>query len=193
MKRRPFKIRSGSKGQSFVELMLMVLVLVILVAGIAEYGLLLNQYLNLLDGAREAVRYTSNFNPFQTDGSVDPAFYSTAADLSEAVMRPVQLNPGRGDDIVVSFFSAYAGNISRYPDENGWSKYSNQVSRQSSASINSKIDSAGPRTGVLLIEIYYHYSQTLKLPVFTALVPDPIPVYVYAIMPLVSAEVTPSP
>ena len=36
----------------------------LLVVGIAEYGMLLNRYLNILDGAREAARYNANYNPF---------------------------------------------------------------------------------------------------------------------------------
>ena len=55
------------KGQSFVELSLVVVFLMIFVAGIVEFGFLLNQYLNLVDASREAVRYSSDFDPFITN------------------------------------------------------------------------------------------------------------------------------
>jgi hypothetical protein len=54
--------------------------------------------------------------------------------------------------------------------------------------MQSRLDSSAPPTGVLLIEIFYNYPQVLKLPVFTAFVQDPMPVYAYAIMPLTAAE-----
>ena len=34
------------------------------------------------------------------------------------------------------------------------------------------------------MEIFYNYPQTLKFPVFEMFVPDPIPVYTYAIFPI---------
>ena len=63
MKQISFDIRSGSKGQSFVELSLVALLLMLLVAGIAEFGVLLNRYLNILDGAREAARVGRQCRP----------------------------------------------------------------------------------------------------------------------------------
>jgi hypothetical protein len=45
-------------------------------------------------------------------------------------------------------------------------------------------------TGVVVVEIFYNYPQLLKLPVLTSIVPDPMPLYVYSIMPLSSAQPT---
>lgn len=55
------------------------------------------------------------------------------------------------------------------------------------------MDANGPESGVLLVEVYYNYAQILKLPVFEQVIPDPILVYNYAVMPLSSAEPTPTP
>ena len=64
------------------------------------------------------------------------------------------------------------------------------------------MDSNAPPTGVLLVEIYYGYPQTLKMPLFSGveffgtqftIIPDPIPLYLYTVMPLSSAEPTPTP
>ena len=185
------------KGQSFVELTLVVLFLMIFVAGIIEFGFMLNNYLNLVDASRETVRRSASYDPFIIDPetgnkSVDQAFYEETARFAEEILAPVVLDPSLGDDIVVTFFSVgvIGGNrvYDRYPNDNGWSAYGNQVSKLSDTDIQNRLDWTAPNTGVLLVEIFYNYPQVLKLPVFTAFLPDPIPVYAYAIMPLTAAE-----
>ena len=202
----PRNSRSGSKGQSFVELSLVVLLLALLVAGIAEYGFLLNRYLNLLDGVREGARYSSNFDPFPPCGSpsatvlpdgVCSDFYENTAIQTENVIYPVKLDPARGDDVIISFFVNYGGSppvLVRYPSyegENGWSWSENmksgtrnQNSRQDTAIIQSRLDPSAPARHVLLVEVVYNYPQTLRLPIFQQFIPDPIPVYTYAVMPI---------
>ncbi len=214
----------GSPGQSFVELSLVVLFLMLLVAGIAEYGVLLNRYLNLLDATREAARYTANYNPFCPANSTDPScppytvtptyYVSTACEVKN-VLLPLHLDMARGDDIVISFFTVTNGAISgRYPlsdGESGWSWSAhggwsdeshcvlagsgtrNHVSQQTSAFILSRMDPSAPDVSVALVEVFYNYPQTLKMPVFEQLIPDPIPVYSYAIMPIKNVSATPTP
>jgi hypothetical protein len=213
--RRFSSIRSASKGQSFVELALVALLLMLLVAGIAEYGVLLNRYLNLLDGVREAARFNANLNPFCPHDSTDPNcppdtvtadyFKKTACEL-EDVIYPIQLDRARGDDIVISFFAVKSGSIvSRVPvaeAERGWSWRQNgdvytdspcswagdgtrnQSSKQTQAFVQSRIDPSAPDVSVALVEVFYNYPQTLKAPFFEQVFPDPIPVYIYAIMPI---------
>ena len=180
--------QKSQRGQSFVELSLVIVFLMIFVAGIVEFGFMLNNYLNLVDASREAVRYSSNFDPFNYDGSLDVQFFEDTITLTRDVLAPVELDPASGDDIVVSFFSVGDGIYVRYPNDQGWAANSNQVSKLSDAEIQSRLDSSAPPTGVLLVEIFYHYPQVLKLPIFTMFVQDPMPVYVYAIMPLTAAE-----
>ena len=126
---RRLRVKRRNSGQSLVELSILVLLLMLIVAGIAEYGMLLNHYLNIVDGAREAARYNSNFNPFcpinSADpmcppGTVTPDYYSSTAEVANQVIFPIELNPNRGDDIVVSFFTVEGGVITgRYP-AGGW-------------------------------------------------------------------------
>jgi hypothetical protein len=204
MKRISFKASSGSKGQSFVELSLVVLVLMLLVAGIAEFGVLLNRYLNLVDGAREAARYGANYDPFApctSGGTVDSdgicsEYYDHASGEAVDVITPIVLNPLIGDDIVISIFAITDTNVCRYPtsgsgsDGWSWSKNdqgratANHVSQQSTAFIQSRMDSTAPAVSVLLVEIYYNYPQTLKAPFYEQFFPDPVPVYTYSVMPL---------
>jgi hypothetical protein len=140
------RMRRQPRGQSFVELMLVVMFLALLLAGVVEYGFMLNQYLHVLDGAREASRYaaSSSTGPFivNPDGSLEtspppngpgpiidnmPFYYYTAAKAA-STMKPVELNPGHSptspDDIIVSVFSVTTGNLPfRFPlaDPQGWS------------------------------------------------------------------------
>lgn len=193
-----YKSKKTEKGQSFVELALVVVFLMIFVAGVIEFGLLLNQYLNLVDASREAVRYSSDSDPFICDdhansACINPQFYTNTFQITKDVLAPVVLDKDKGDDVVVSFFSVANGYYKRFPDEQGQSMNGVQVSKLTSAEIQSRLDSSAPPTGVLLVEIFYNYPQVLKLPIFTAFVRDPIPVYVYSIMPLTAAEPAPVP
>ena len=195
------RIKKSEKGQSFVELSLVVVFLMILVAGIIEFGFMLNNYLNMIDASREAVRYSSNADPFilgctdHTDPDcVDTNFYTVTFELTEEILSPVVLDPANGDDILVSFFSIGDGFFKRFPNANqGLSRNTLQVTKLSDAEIQSRLDSGAPPTGAVLVEIFYHYPQVLKLPIFTAFVQDPMPVYVYALMPLAAAEPVPTP
>jgi hypothetical protein len=212
--RRPrLRWSRGAPGQSFVELTLIVVPLMLLIAGIAEYGVLLNRYLNAVDGAREAARYNANYNPFCPELSTDPLcppgtvtaeYYSSTAVIAEQVLYPVVLDPTLGDDIIVSFFTVSGGVVTgRYPladGESGWSwsehkdgyGVRNQVSKQDTAFIESRMDNTAPDISVSLVEIFYNYPQTLRMPILMDFVPDPIPVYTYAIMPIKNVS-PPSP
>ena len=83
--------------------------------------------------------------------------------------------------------------------EAGWSAsldstgVRNQVSRIQTANVNSQLDITAPSTGFVTVELFYTYEQKLKLPWITPFLDDPIVLHNYALMPLVSAEPTPTP
>jgi hypothetical protein len=121
------------------------------------------------------------------------------------ILDPNSGDPGNRDDIVISVFSIDqhgTPQIVRFGGANGWS-YSehyvgygggrNQNSRFSTADIASRLDMAAPNTGYVLVEIFYNYAQKLSLPWITAFVHDPVMLHAYTIMPLTSAEPTPTP
>jgi TadE-like protein. len=239
IKRMLARMRRKPRGQSFLELVLVVMILALLLVGVVEFGFMLNNYLHVLDGAREAARYSSANIAFSWDNSTNPvtlvenpSFYYIASSTAAATMDPVILNPANPDDIVISVFSVSgtANTIMRFPsaDPNGWSlcnhyaafkasfpsgqvpsQLSNtgwssgctvQPSQLSKANIQSRMDASAPNTGVLLVEVYYNYPQLLKLfshigfmGVNYSIIPDPIPLYVYTVMPLSSAEPTQVP
>ena len=114
----------NSRGQSLVELAILFPLLLMMLSGLVEFGFLLNQYLNLLDGAREAARFASDGDPFIRDsnqncsvslGAITNDFYNQAACLAQQVALPIRLDSGR-DDIVISAFGVADGVVvARYP------------------------------------------------------------------------------
>ena len=211
------RFRTKPRGQSFVELMLVTLILALMLSGVVEFGYLLNSYLKVLDGSREGARFASNGGEaFQWDGSGYvslQSFYLYAALQTMNVMAPIVLNGNRGDDILISVFTVSGGSITRWPDGyvNGWdvcdnrgeatlnldaAKWNSCTHRNSHFStlqVLGLMDPGAPGSGIVLVEIYYNYPQILKLPIFAQAIPDPIPVYTYSVMPLSSAEPTPTP
>jgi TadE-like protein len=83
--------------------------------------------------------------------------------------------------------------------EAGWSESvdatgaRNQSSRIPTMEINTRLVNAAPSTGFVSVELFYTYEQKLKLPWITVFLDDPILLHNYALMPLVSAEPTPTP
>jgi hypothetical protein len=206
------------KGQSFVELALILLLLLTLLTAVVEFGNLLNQYIIVVDAARAGARFASNDDPFirtTNPFGLDANFFTNtdiiiegaeggrnpappAHDLDKGALSPIRLHPEDGDDVVISFFSIHSGTLTRFPSfVNGWSYYghhgySGQTTNYTTAQLEAMTSASAPDTGMVLVEIYYHYHQILG---FWRLigVPDPLEVYTYAIMPLSAAEPTPGP
>jgi Flp pilus assembly protein TadG len=61
------KRRLRPRGQSIVEFVLMLPILLILLSGLFEFGFIFNQYLAVLDAARNASRFSSDNDAFNRD------------------------------------------------------------------------------------------------------------------------------
>lgn len=212
-----WKPKGDKRGQSFVELLIVTLILAFILVGVVEFGFLLNQYLHILDGTREAARFSSSSVAFYPNGTSINEFYVNTAIQAGRTMDPVHLNPASGDDLIISVLSVAGSSARRFPGPNGWSLCEHynllaatgdippalndptwysctpRVSNYTSGEILALLDASAPPSGVLLVELYYNYNQLLNIPVFSDVVPDPIPVYVYSVMPISSAEPTPTP
>lgn len=200
-------------GQGLVETALLFPVLLIVLSGLVEFGFMLNEYLALQDAARNAARFASDGLYFARDSiqncTTTRDFYRQTACLVNqelAQERPeIALDLGNThDDIIISGFSVTqsVGVTARHPGSagsSGWSEAQdstgtrNQNSRLSTSEINSRLSAGAPSTGLVSVEIFYDYDQKLNLPWITAFLSDPILLHNYAIMPLVSAEPTPTP
>jgi hypothetical protein len=219
-----FRMQGKNRGQSFVELALVVLILALILSGVVEFGFLLNSYLKVLDGSREGARYANNGVAFEWDALLGhyasrQDFYVNTTIEALLTMSPVILNGNRGDDVVISVFSVGGTpsnpTIVRWPEgyDYGWNLCDNRLdtnirmhtsladwssctakrSNFSTSQVLSLMDPNAPGSGIVLVEVFYHYPQLLKLPVFEQVIPDPIPVYTYSMMPLSSAAPTPGP
>jgi hypothetical protein len=196
IKRLQFRPEKEGKGQSFVELAVVFLVLIAMLVAVVEAGNLLNQYINLVDGAREAARAASNASPFisSTSDEFNLAFYTNTDNIIEgtdtirSAISPVVLDPANGDDVVISTFEITKGVVKRFPQDkpSGWSHYGH-ASAFSDTDLQNLMTkfTAAPNTGMVVVEIFYNYETILG-------VPPSIPVHTYAIMPLTAAEATPT-
>jgi hypothetical protein len=205
--------KHAAKGQSLIELSIVALVLMLLVVGMIEFGVLLNNYINVVDGAREGARVGSNGDPFKpSTPSFEDIIDSTVEGLDgkSGALYPIVLDPTT-DDVVITYYSIVAANPSlgtsasvlQFPTQlthNYWCKYcwSQANSDQNPTRIGANkilgyLSTNAPNTGVLAVEVFYTYHQLLKMPLFMQWVPDPVHLYTYAVMPLSAAEPTPTP
>lgn len=204
-----FLFRDQARGQSLVEMVILFPVLLIVLSGLVEFGFILNEYLAILDAARNAARFSSDGLYSSTDTNHDCSstvdFYRQTACLVLQELdqeKPnISIEPDEHDDIIVSAFSVMSGSgiVRRHPEiygEQGWSYAldlpSHGVRERSSgisnSFVNGKLDASAPSTGLLLVEIYYTYDMKLALPWITAFMGNPVTLHVYSFMPLVSAE-----
>ena len=147
--------RQLSRGQSFVELALVVPILLLILLGVVEVAFFMGRYLDVLDLTREAARFASGRAPY-LNNSADPRpasadydcstpdqfdfYYDTACIFSppsnavcEAASDPfcngfnsfITFNPAT-DDVVISVFTIEGQVVQqRWPDPNGYWVLSN--------------------------------------------------------------------
>lgn len=196
--------RKKSKAQSMIELAVLLTVLLLLLTGMVEFGVLLNQYINIQDAARTAAREASVADPL-----ADPALFFNNEKgvpiVTINALKPLELDstcpnpsapggPGNPcDDIVISVYSVTQGQAPKLLFNPPHAVYSNRTTQFTPAQLSARLDPSAPNTGLVVIEIYFSYPQMLKLPYLNVIVPDPIPLRVFSIMPLSAAEPTPTP
>lgn len=205
------KRKRGRSGQSMIEVALLFPLLLILLSGLIEFGFMLNHYLAVLDATRNAARFSSDsqYNVVDMNNNCTETqdFYLQTACLVQqelAQERPsIQIDLAQGDDIIVSAVTINGGASprvsARHPITTGWSyaERLNGTRNQSTSYTNEQIEAFlqpdAPNTGIIIVEIYTHYHQLLRLPWITIFVPDPFLLHGRTVMPLVSAEPTPTP
>jgi len=211
--RRTKERRKKSVGQSLVEFTIMLPILLMMLSGLIEFGFLLNAYLDVIDAAREAARFSANDDPTKgvpTDSYLTQTnFWHRAwqgARGSLAISSDGRINwnstdptdcAGVNGDIVVSAFEVLGTTVvNRWPltYPSGASNCGNYLSKIESDDVEDILSGATiPNSGLVLIEVYYEYEMLLGLPWITEFVPDPIVLYAYTIMPNTYVEPTPTP
>lgn len=138
---------SWRKGQSLVELALILPLILIMLIGMIEVGFLVFNYLNALDLTREAARFASvrdytrstpgpATNADCTDQTLD-YFKDTACFFIDPSLNPdLSFDPNKYDDVTISVFTVVSGTVASVsdrwpkapvdPDNDGvWSQYNN--------------------------------------------------------------------
>jgi hypothetical protein len=196
-------------GQSLVELALFFPIIMMMLSGLIEFGFLLNDYLNLMDGPREGARLAVDMVPFLDgdDDKANPDFYDKVTKQVEYSVAPYVIAPE--DDVVISLYGIRKNIVYKvYPtgasislngsDTHwyaGYYTYHNKFSPKISETIiQNKINGITTdtdiltdpdlRNGLVAVELFYAYKQKLALPWITVFVPDPIHLYMYAVSPL---------
>jgi hypothetical protein len=138
--------KKPTRGQSFVELALILPILLLMLLGLVEVSFFIGRYLDVLDLSREAARFASVRDPFST-GDLNCSttndlnfFYDTScmmsppADLSASCTNAQYCNGFNPyltldlskDDVVITAFTISGNNISdQYPHPNGYWALSN--------------------------------------------------------------------
>jgi hypothetical protein len=210
-------LKQKSKGQSLVELTLILTVLLTLMIGMMEFSNLLNEYISVVDGAREGARLGSYTDPEISPGFVSTNFckfvywtvqgkYNEVTGVQESLgaLNPIILNPAT-DDIIVSVFSIRsnfpAGEVTptrficpanTLPGAPAGARYGNKTSSITNDQIKNRMIYDAPSSGLVLVEVYYAYHQLTGLLDFVRSTEEPIMVHTYSIMPLSAAEPTPT-
>jgi thiol-disulfide isomerase/thioredoxin len=214
-------LKHASKGQSFLELSLVIGLILFLLVGMFEFGFLLNNYIGVVDAAREGARFASNDDPFHYDNPgwtappcgqfedcIDQVIEGNGTSDNKGAIAPLSLDPAT-DDVIVTYYSVtnnkYNGGSgafdvlqfpTSYKGHNYWCKYcfsqsSPHTPQIQKAYILNYLASGAPSTGLVVVEVFYEYHQVLKLPLLSAF--DPIKVHTFSIMPLSAAEPTATP
>lgn len=199
------------QGQSLVELALFFPMILVLLSGLIEFGFLLNDYLNLMDGPREGARMAVDMSPFlgADDEQANPEFYENICLQVTNSIFPYTLDFNT-DDVIISAYSVRYNTVMKYyPTENSlslngsethwyggyYTLFNNYAPKVTSATVQSKLNGIGDpadavfdkpelRNGLVVVEMFYAYKQKLALPWITVFVPDPINLHMYSTSPL---------
>ncbi len=199
------KSNRKTKGQSLVEIALTLPLLLMLLSGLAEFGLMLNYYLSLVDTSREVARLFSNYDHEFVDPDTGNSFYVSAAEQVIVILEPSDtkdttrkikirenlIDPeiNHDNEIIISVYSISGSNATLL-NEHHWS--GRQVSHFDETKVNNRIAGSAPNSGALVVEIFYTYEEILKLP-WMPLDDNKTILYAYTFMPQSSSEPTPTP
>ena len=211
------KNHKHQKGQSLLEIAIFFPIFLLLISGVAEFGFLLNTYLNLIEGPRQGARFAVAQDPFTGSGFTqdNPTFYSQIATEVLRALQPITLDPN-SDDIVISVFSVNGTSVARYPSQaqlsgespidytvGEWHMYGRgsgctvdvnancHPSRVTTADVINRVSQTGG--GLLppamgVVSVEVYYSYHQILKLpWLAMVGDPINVYTFTIMPVTGA------
>jgi hypothetical protein len=145
-------------------------------------------------------------------------YYDTACFFLDTDINPyLAISPSQYADVVVTVFTVNDDQVTdRWPDDgngsmgdNHWSLYNDNWTRDCNGSVilsepfytNAEIEAMFVRgtgvpmtdRGLVLVELYYCYRQVLGLPVISQIIPNPLRMHAFTLMPAAQAIPTPTP
>ena len=182
-----------SKGQSLVELTLVLPILLLMLLGLMELGMLLRAYLVIVNANREAARFASR-GTFTDEQVVQRAMVSVSGQL------PVQISgPDANTQIVITHFTipAETNRAATYqtPYITGTLNINSKIDpdvyvvklKQENDVFNDDLVTSQPnaiRTSqeIVFVEMFFTHDQVLKAPIVEWLFPDPMLIYSMTMM-----------
>lgn len=206
-------LRRKTRAQSLVEFAISLPILILLLTGMVEFGFMLNTYLSVQDAARSTARRYSTINPYNPDGSDNPAFFQDAAQYVVELLAPsgdpgarqLEMDPAF-DNVLVSLIGVEADEttdpvsiktITRHANAEGAAYYklfseTDPPTGYPDDRIEEFMTADGEPVdaGFLIIEIYYGYKGVLNLPWTRPFMSpeEPAMMYVSVIMPTIYAK-----
>src|SRR5258707_14346661 len=92
MKSLPVRLKPGAKGQSFVELAIVLGALRTLLLGMVEMAYLLNTYITVVDASRQGARVASTKAPYNTTDDATPAAFFTAVPVAAEAQQAIAMS-----------------------------------------------------------------------------------------------------
>lgn len=206
LRRKNAVLPRKTKAQSLTEFAIALPVLMLLLAGVVEFGFALNYYLSLLDATREAARFYSNSDPFLRDPDRNivgdnPLFYGGAAGVlirnldptldedfkdDPYVGRIIPLNP-LTDEVIITVYSKSDSGVVSYPTAGSFRLYASTTeSLFTTEEVEGLFENGTPDAGLLIVEVHYTYNAVMNLPWIAPLFP--MKLRAYTIMPLPAAD-----
>jgi hypothetical protein len=230
-----------TKAQSFVEFALILPVLLLILLGVVELLFFMFSYADVLILTREAARFASVRDPFETASQGDHDcgtgnsfnfFYDTSCIFSplagsvcddpafcNGFNNSVPFKSGE-DDILITAYTVAQDSVHQvFPsvsDGGVWAWSNNDADTAHNDNWRSSCGHVDPTTvtddysltaeeiethlrassrplkGFVAVEAYYCYYYVLNIPIFTDIVPNPLLIHVYTVMPLPAAQPTPT-
>jgi len=168
------RIRTRSRGQSLVELALVLPLLVLLLGGLVETVFYVRNYLALLEASREGARIgargSASYDNSEIDALVQQDLSRQGIDTTTGLVDVIIVRAEVGPGEAVTNYSAVRMHDSSQPVYLTQSK------------LHERLQAGDPKARLVAVELYYNHQPILGLPLVSAIFPNPMLVHTYSIM-----------
>jgi Flp pilus assembly protein TadG len=167
-------IRRRDRGQSLVELALVLPLLVVLLVGLVEVVFYARTYLAILEASREGARIgargAANFDNSEIQTLVEQDLSRQGIDPATGLVDVIIVRADVGPGTVINSYAAVS------------MRGSGQPVYLSQSRVLQRLQAGDPQSRFVAIELYYDHHPVLGLPLVSAIFPDPMPLHTYSIM-----------